>query len=256
MTVVHVLTNRTSRSPELMHELRRLWRLIDTLGIDLSVRYIPTDANTMADALSRGAPTDELTLTDAAFFELDRRWGPHTIDQYASAANARLPRFHTAFPDAKGLGAGAMAHDWSGENNYAFPPLAELPRVAQLLFERPSIAHRRRAVLADAVVPAARRRFAPRRDLRGVDGVHAAAGAARFRAARDGRRNAGLHSRSRVGLRGGGRTARRRATATAAPRRRRRRLAFRRRRRLGRAPCASGGARSSATTPRPTTSSA
>ena len=140
MTVVHVLTNRTSRSPELMHELRRLWRLIDTLGIDLSVRYIPTDANTMADALSRGAPTDELTLTDAAFFELDRRWGPHTIDQYASAANARLPRFHTAFPDAKGLGAGAMAHDWSGENNYAFPPLAELPRVAQLLFERPSIA--------------------------------------------------------------------------------------------------------------------
>ena len=28
---------------------------------------------------------------------------------------------------------------WIGENNYAFPPVVELPRVAQLLWEQPSV---------------------------------------------------------------------------------------------------------------------
>ena len=37
MTVVHVLTNRTTRSPELMHLLRKVWLLIDSAGIQLSV---------------------------------------------------------------------------------------------------------------------------------------------------------------------------------------------------------------------------
>ena len=33
----------------------------------------------------------------------------------------------------------ALSHDWSGENNFVFPPVSELPRIAQLLFEQPAI---------------------------------------------------------------------------------------------------------------------
>ena len=61
-TVMHVLTNRTTRSPELMHLLRRVHFLIDSLGIDLTVRYIASKDNSQADALSRGSPFDELVL--------------------------------------------------------------------------------------------------------------------------------------------------------------------------------------------------
>ena len=139
MTVVHVLSNRTSRSPELMHLLRRVWYLLDTSGIQLQVRYIPSEENVLADALSRGSPMDELTLAPGAWASIERRWGPHTVDRYASAANTRLPRFNTLMPDARSVGTGALSQRWEGENNYAFPPVTELPRIAQLLWEHPSV---------------------------------------------------------------------------------------------------------------------
>ena len=139
MTVVHILTNRTSRSPVLMQLLRRLWFLIDAAGISLTVRYVSTHDNNAADALSRGSPFDELVLRPSAWTALERRFGPHTIDRYASASNACLPRFNTASPGGGGEGALALSQRWEGENNFAFPPPAELPRLAQLLYTHPTV---------------------------------------------------------------------------------------------------------------------
>lgn len=139
-TVMHVLTNRTSRSPQLMHLLRKVWRLLDTSGVDLTVKYIPSEENTLADALSRGSPMDELTMRGDAWRDLERRWGPHTVDRYATAENARLRRFNSMLPHEASEGAAALAQDWRGENNFVFPPPTELPRVAQLLHELPSVA--------------------------------------------------------------------------------------------------------------------
>ena len=139
-TVVHVLTNRTTRSPELMQLLRRLWRLLDTAGIQLTVRWIASKDNELADALSRGSPFDDLTITDEAWRSVEARWGPHTIDRFATAETARVRRFNSLLPEAASEGAGALAQEWpAGENNYIFPPVAELPRIAQLLQERPLI---------------------------------------------------------------------------------------------------------------------
>ena len=139
MTIVHVLTNRTTRSPALMHLLRRVWRLIDMSGITLEVTYIASEANSLADALSRGSPFDNLLTRPSALDEFDRRFGRHTVDRYATAASAVLPRFNTPLPDERGEGAIALASDWLGENNYAFPPVGELPRLAQYLSENPDV---------------------------------------------------------------------------------------------------------------------
>ena len=138
MTIVHVLTNRTTRSLELMHLLRRVHYLIDTMGVNLTVRYIASKENSQADALSRGSPHDELVLRPEAFRRLERRYGPHTVDRYATAANAQLARFNTLLPEAGGEAAMALSQQWAGENNYVFAPPSELPRVAQLLFETPA----------------------------------------------------------------------------------------------------------------------
>ena len=138
-TVMHVLTNRTTRSPELMHLLRRVHYLIDSLGVSLTVKYIASEENSQADALSRGSPFDELILRPAAFADLEARFGPHTIDRYASRLNAQLPRYNTLLPALGSAGAAALTQDWGGENNYVFPPATELPRIAQLLWERPSV---------------------------------------------------------------------------------------------------------------------
>ena len=145
-TVMHVLTNRTTRSPELMHLLRRVHYLIDSLGVTMTVKYIRSKDNSQADALSRGSPFDELELRPAAFAALEERFGFHTVDRYAMAENAKLPRFNTLLPQEGSEGAAALSQSWVGENNYAFPPISELPRLAQMLFEQP-------AVSATVVVP-------------------------------------------------------------------------------------------------------
>ena len=138
-SVVHILENRTSRSPEMMALLRRVWWLLDSAGIDLRVRWISTHENTMADALSRGSPHDELTIEDAAWARLEHRFGPHTIDRYSNVVNARVSKFNTELPHPVSAGAQALSHSWAGENNYAFPPVAELPALAQLLYSQPSV---------------------------------------------------------------------------------------------------------------------
>ena len=149
MTVVHVLTNRTTRSPELMRLLRRVWFLLDTVGVSLEVKYIASGDNHLADALSRGSPFDELMLRASAWTTLQRRFGPHTVDRFASKANALLPRYNALLPDGSCEGALALAQSWTDENNYAFPPVAELPRLAQLLAEAPPSA----PVVATVVTP-------------------------------------------------------------------------------------------------------
>jgi hypothetical protein len=133
-SVVHILNNTTTRSPEMMALLRRIWWLLDTAGIDLRVRWISTHENVLADALSRGSPHDELMINDSTWARLERRFGPHDIDRYANAANARLPRFNSEVPSP------ALAQrDWLAANNYAFPPVAELPALAQYLASQPGM---------------------------------------------------------------------------------------------------------------------
>ena len=129
-----------------MHLLRRVHFLIDSLGVSLTVKYIRSKDNSQADALSRGSPFDELVLRPQAFARLEARFGPHSVDRYASTANAQLARFNTLLPEAAGEAAAALSQRWEGENNYVFPPVTELPRVAQMLFESP-------AVNATVVVP-------------------------------------------------------------------------------------------------------
>ena len=132
--VVHVLNNVTTRSPEMMTVLRRIWWLIDSAGIDLRVKWISTHDNTLADDLSRGSPHDELTINGSAWLRLEARFGAHTIDRYATLDNTRCVAFSSTIPNP------ALAQrDWEEHNNYCFPPVTELPALAQLLVSRPPL---------------------------------------------------------------------------------------------------------------------
>jgi hypothetical protein len=138
-TVMHVLNNRTTRSPELMHLLRRVHHHISALGIDLEVRWIASEENSQADALSRGSPFDGLELRSETAQALNRRFGAHVVDRYATASNAKAPVFNSLLPEPTSAGTSALSQEWRGVNNLVFPPPAELPRVAQLLAEVPAI---------------------------------------------------------------------------------------------------------------------
>eukprot|EP00873_Tetraselmis_striata_P036590 jgi/Tetstr1/456854/TSEL_043526.t1 len=95
----HVLSGQTSRSPEMMAELRRLWCLLDSHGIHMRARYIRSTADIWADRLRRHLDSDDWQLDPLLFAERESRFGPHSIDRFASALNTLLPCYNAAWLD-------------------------------------------------------------------------------------------------------------------------------------------------------------
>jgi len=123
--VCHILSGLTSRSPEMMAELRRLWCLLDSHGIHLRARYIRSAANIWADRLSRHLDSDDWQLDPLLFAELERRFGPHSIDRFASALSTLLPRYNAAWLDPTCEAVDSLHlpdADWRRENNWCNAP--------------------------------------------------------------------------------------------------------------------------------------
>jgi len=135
--VVAILTTLTTRSPEMMHELRRLVYVLGECDISLRATYIRSAQNVIADYWSRLARPHEYALSRRCFADVCYWWGECTVDAFAGAATALLPRF---WAETQTLGAEAVdafAQEWRGERAWAHPPPHMLPQLAQLLRARP-----------------------------------------------------------------------------------------------------------------------
>ena len=131
--VVAVLTTYTSRSPEMMREVRRIWQLQGQLSVALRVEYIRSEANVWADHLSRVLDPADYSVSRDVFEWLEQRWGPHTVDRFAAPHNTQLPRFNSLYSAPGSEAVDAFTQDWSTDNNYCHPPVRELGMVAALL---------------------------------------------------------------------------------------------------------------------------
>lgn len=111
-----------SKSPTIMEELRRLHALCLVWGIHIRAEHLPSAVNACAALLSREGHSTDWTLSAAAFQNLERRFGPHTVDWFASANNAWCGRFYAKdwLPGCEGVNA--LKHDWRGENGWANCP--------------------------------------------------------------------------------------------------------------------------------------
>ncbi|KAK3233100.1 hypothetical protein CYMTET_56585 [Cymbomonas tetramitiformis] len=133
--VVAMLSHFTSRNPDLMRRMRRLWLLLDLHDIELQARYIRSEANVWADNLSRCEDLDDWRLNRDWFVWANKQWGPYTVDRFASEISAQLPRYYAAWKDPKCEGVDSLTYDWRGENNWVNPPWALLDEVAHKLRE-------------------------------------------------------------------------------------------------------------------------
>eukprot|EP00873_Tetraselmis_striata_P036044 jgi/Tetstr1/456308/TSEL_043064.t1 len=134
--VCHVPSGLTSRSPGVMAELRRLWCLLDSHGIHLRARYIRSAANTWADRLSRHLDSDDWQLDPLALAKLESRFGPHSIDRFASALNTPLPRYNAAWLDPTCEAVDSLHlpdADWRRKNNWCNAPWPMQPDLVQNL---------------------------------------------------------------------------------------------------------------------------
>ena len=84
-----------------MSELRKLFLLADEHDISIKTKYIRSVANVRADRLNRETDNSDWQLVNRSFRYYDKRWGPHSIDNFTSFANTQLPRYNAKWRDGK-----------------------------------------------------------------------------------------------------------------------------------------------------------
>ena len=114
---------------------RRILEICELRKVRLVVEHLQGIHNVVADRLSRW-PMDrsDWSLNRSVFSYLDRRWGPHSIDFFATRNNAQLPRFVSWAADDAATYVDALQNLHRKENGYANPPFAVIGQVLEKLW--------------------------------------------------------------------------------------------------------------------------
>ena len=112
---------------------RKLWTLVPTNNIEISAQYLKGTLNVQADTLSRLNSQYEWVLHPRFFQFLDKVWGPHTIDRFASMNTTQLEKYNTRFADPFAPEDALHQADWDLENNFVNTPLKLLDRVIKMI---------------------------------------------------------------------------------------------------------------------------
>ena len=95
--------------------------------------------NVRADRLSRWKQDHtDIRLNPAVFHQIDQRYGPHSVDLFATRDNALLDRFVSWQPDPSAIAVDAFMFPMKGENPYCFPPVSCIPRLLREVLRQQS----------------------------------------------------------------------------------------------------------------------
>ncbi len=98
-------------------------------NIDLELRWLRRNKNTIADELSRFVDLDDWSIHPSLMDRLQKAWWFCSVDRFASDKNHRLPRFNSRYMCNGTEGVDAFILDWSGDTNWLVPPPQMVPRV-------------------------------------------------------------------------------------------------------------------------------
>ena len=71
----------------------------------------------------------DIRLEPKVFEIIDRRYGPHSVDLFATRDNRLLDRYVSWRPDTSAVAVDAFLFPLKGENLYCFPPVSCIPRL-------------------------------------------------------------------------------------------------------------------------------
>lgn len=101
-------------------------------GTTIFATHLPGKDNVIADWESRkGQHVSDWKLHPHVFDQVQRHWGPHSIDLFATAENKQLSRFASWQPNPGTTWVDAMQHSWVNENGWANPPFSLISRILQ-----------------------------------------------------------------------------------------------------------------------------
>ena len=93
-------------------------------NIKLTSQWIPREENIESDELSKYNDTDDWGIDFHSFNYLNKKYGPYSIDRFASNRNNKTKKFNSKFYCPNSAAVDAFTVDWSGENNWICPPIS------------------------------------------------------------------------------------------------------------------------------------
>jgi len=128
-------------SVELTGIAKEIWECTLENNISISAKYLAGRLNVEADWLSRLQPHYEWKLHPGVFRYLDRMWGRHTIDRFASLMAHHVDTYNSRYADPGTHGIDALAQtNWATHNNFVNPPFRLLPRVVSTIAQQQATA--------------------------------------------------------------------------------------------------------------------
>ena len=134
MTAVAYVRNMGGPILKLTDLAESIWAFALQNNISLQVLHVPGLDNCHADYLSRLSQQYEWQLNPALFAYIDRLWGPHTVDRFASLATAQLPTYNSSYLDPMTAGVDALSQtNWEHENNFVNAPFRLLNQILRTI---------------------------------------------------------------------------------------------------------------------------
>eukprot|EP01126_Amoeba_proteus_P046408 TRINITY_DN5249_c0_g1_i2.p1 TRINITY_DN5249_c0_g1~~TRINITY_DN5249_c0_g1_i2.p1 ORF type:complete len:670 (-),score=104.10 TRINITY_DN5249_c0_g1_i2:959-2968(-) len=127
---VSYFNKQGGRVPEISRPVEKLWQLCLERGLELKAEHVPGESLLQGvDFLSRmGKKQTEWKLPSPIFQFLKRRWGPFTMDCFASQFNNQMTPFMSWWRDPKAIAWDAMTQIWPLKS-YLFPPFLLIGRI-------------------------------------------------------------------------------------------------------------------------------
>ena len=111
ITTVAYLTHLGGSTQQLSKMASAIWTFAYENSVSLSARHLAGKKNMLVDYLFRLNPKCAWQLHPKIFAWLDKLWGPHTVDRFATMANTQLPRLNSRFADPLTEGVDALAQN-------------------------------------------------------------------------------------------------------------------------------------------------
>ena len=120
---------------------REIWLTAHRYGIHLIAVHRPGKLNERADRLSWWTrDSSDLKLDPAVFKMADRKWGPHSVDLFATRLNRQVHRYVSWKPDPNCIAADGLRFSIGKENSWCFPPEALISKLlAKVVREQATI---------------------------------------------------------------------------------------------------------------------
>ena len=119
-------------SPPLCNLAKQAWEWCMSQNITLVANHLPGYLNTTADRESRTLQDRwDWQIHPSIFQRINQKWGPLSVDLFASRLTHQLPEYYSWRPDPYAKATDAFLQTWSGKMCYANPPGDSCSRFSQ-----------------------------------------------------------------------------------------------------------------------------